>query len=215
VAFLRDIRKCRVCGGYTEEYRHCGRETVLLLPANLRLKLSKLISGILRHFPEQYGVKLDSGGYARIDDLVEGIRRKGYSWLTAEHVIAIVMLDPKGRFELKDGLIRARYGHSVKVKLEFDEEVHEGVLYHGTTVEALKGIRRKGILPMKRLMVHLSGSFEAAKINALRKKGRHVVLEIDVKKLVRLGHKVYRASRDVYVTDYVPPSCIRRIIHID
>lgn len=38
------------------------------------VRISKLMSLILRHKPEQFGVILDGEGYAPIDDVVRGIR---------------------------------------------------------------------------------------------------------------------------------------------
>ncbi|WP_252901185.1 RNA 2'-phosphotransferase [Vulcanisaeta sp. JCM 14467] len=66
-------------------------------------------------------------------------------------------MDPKGRFEVRDGMIRARYGHnkSLNVDIRYDVDNEVSVLYHGTTKEALTRIMREGIKPMNRKYVHL------------------------------------------------------------
>jgi len=50
---VRPIFRCRVCGCFTEERGHCGVPAELLLNGHRRERLSKLMSGLLRHFPER------------------------------------------------------------------------------------------------------------------------------------------------------------------
>ncbi|MGC8542448.1 MAG: RNA 2'-phosphotransferase, partial [Vulcanisaeta sp.] len=140
---MRNIYKCTICGAFTEDVMHCGSPTKLILDGGLRSKLSRLMTYLLRHNPEAIGLAMDHEGWVSIDELVDAVRTrwnpKAYSWLTKEHVIAIALLDPKGRFEMRNGMIRARYGHNkslnVNIKYEIDDAVK--TLYHGTTKEAL------------------------------------------------------------------------------
>jgi putative RNA 2'-phosphotransferase len=169
------------------------------------------MAGILRHFPDKYGVTLDSEGWAKIDDLVRALRAAGYPWVEKWHVRAIAELDPKGRYEVMGDKIRARYGHSVKVKVEPLSYEAPPTLFHGTIEENLPSIRAKGILPMRRLKVHLSASIEDAVETARRHGPRVVVLEIDVECVERSGYTVARASKTVYVADYIPPECIKKV----
>jgi len=116
---MKDIRKCPVCGAFTEDKRHCNANTTLFLDGKRRLMLSKLLSGILRHFPYEVGINMNNEGYVDIDELVHAIKTRWknkelYKWVTREHIIAIALLDPKGRFEIRNNKIRARYGHSIK-----------------------------------------------------------------------------------------------------
>ncbi|MEM4576236.1 MAG: RNA 2'-phosphotransferase [Candidatus Nezhaarchaeales archaeon] len=74
------------------------------------------------------------------------------------------MLDPKGRFELRRNFIRARHGHSkkIKVKVEYQEDQEIKTLYHGTSISKLDAILREGIKSMSRVMVHLTSSVQDA-----------------------------------------------------
>jgi putative RNA 2'-phosphotransferase len=98
----------------------CGRDAETVLLGNRRRRLSKFVSGALRHFPADAGIELDDGGWTSNDDLAEAITRK-YDWAESEHLTAVVATDPKGRFERTEvgskvetgGRIRAAYGHSV------------------------------------------------------------------------------------------------------
>jgi len=213
---MEDIYKCVICGRFTEKRWHCGKPTLLILTKQQRIRLSKLLSGLLRHFPESIGLELDEEGFTKmsIEELVKAIKTKWrhaelYQWLEPKHIYAIVALDPKGRFEIRENKIRARYGHSVKVNIRYRKTPIPRILYHGTGKVVLPKILEEGLKPMKRLKVHLTEKFEDAIENALRKYRDIVVLEVDVKKLEAKGLTVYKAGKNVYVVDYVPPEAIK------
>ncbi len=117
---------------------------MLLLSEERRLRLSKLMSLLLRHRPELGGLKLDPCGFVGVGELAEAARRLGLRWAREEHIKAVAKLDPKGRFELKDGRVRARYGHSIPVELCYESKEVPDILYHGTTPEAAARMLREG-----------------------------------------------------------------------
>lgn len=213
---MKSIFKCRVCNTYIEEPVHCGKEAILLLDSKKRVRLSKLISGLLRHYPWEAGIVLDRNGWVNIDELVKGIRtrwknKEMYQWVTREHVIAVAQLDPKNRFEIRGNMIRARYGHSIDVEIEYDGEYPEKPLYHGTSIDKLDPILHQGLKPMKRKYVHMTTSIDDALENA-RRHGEPVVLEIDVACLKENKIPVYRATKTIYLAPKVPPQCIKRVL---
>ena len=204
-----DVYKCRE-GGFSEDPQRCPGGVEAVLPARLRVRLSKLVSGALRHFPDALGLRMDERGWVSIRELVEALRRRpGYEWVEEWHIRALAALDPKGRFEVSGGRIRARYGHTVRVEVEPLPGRAPPVLYHGTVRDRLPSIMEKGLLPMRRLYVHLSPSPEQA-VEVGRRHGPDVVvLEVDVDCLRRRGLEPRRASHAVYVVEWVPPECIR------
>ena len=210
---MKNVFRCKVCGRFTEDGFHCGQKAELVLDAYRRTRLSKLLSALLRHIPHEIGLKMDEEGFVSIEELVEKIKtnwknKEAYRWLQPVHVLAVVETCPKGRFEVKNGKIRARYGHSVNVRLELAENSEVKVLYHGTSRERLNSILREGLKPMQRKFVHLSATVEEA-FEVGRRKGKNVVvLKVDVEKLRRAGYKVWRAGKSVYVAKYVPPNCL-------
>jgi len=210
---LPPIFKCKVCGSYVEEPLHCSRAAELLVDGARRLRASKLLTAILRHIPDSFGISMDDEGWVKLSELVDKIKayKPHYNWLSEEVVKAIAQLDPKGRFELRGDLIRARYGHAkrLKLRLRFQEDNEASTLYHGTKVSNLNSILREGIKPMARHMVHLTSTQEEA-INVAARRGREVVVfEVDADALRRMGIRVYRASKSIYVVRRVPPSAIK------
>jgi len=216
---MNDIYKCSVCDKYVETPYHCGKRAVLVLDSRRRVRLSKLLSFILRHSPESIRVKMNSEGWVSIDDLVFGIknywyRRENYQWVTKEHVFALVALDPKGRFEIRGSMIRARYGHNImlNVNIKYEEDVNVKTLYHGTIYENLKHILREGIKPMRRKYVHLTLEVEDACEVAKRHGMNAVVLVVDAECLRKKGVKVHIASNNIRVVRYVPLECIKSVV---
>mgnify|MGYP000374322209 CR=1 FL=1 len=162
---------------------------------------------------------MDSEGWVSFDELVFSIRnywrhRENYQWVTKEHIVALAVLDPKGRFEIRDNKIRARYGHSValNIDIKYAEDLNVKTLYHGTLYENLKRIFKEGIKPMKRKYVHLTLNFEDACEVAKRHGRNAVVLIVDAECLRNEGVKIYIASKSIRTTKYVPPACIKGVI---
>ena len=210
---IKPIYKCQICQIYTEEKIHCGKPTILLLDPGKRVSLSKFLSGILRHYPYKIGVELTDEGYIKIDKLVKNITKtKRFEWVTREHIVAIALLDPKNRFEIKNSYIRANYGHSIKINIKYPVARYSGPLYHGTTLEKLKSILSEGLKPMKRNYVHLTTSLEDAYKRASVRNGKPVILVIDGKELSK-HVSLYKATEKIYLTKYVPPKTIIKIIH--
>lgn len=204
----------------TEPIRHCadhgfvagdacplceeGGQTVLT--GDRRRRLSKFISGALRHFPADVGLSLDERGWTTEDALVRAVEEK-YDWADSTHVSAVVATDPKGRFERSDdGQIRAAYGHSVDVTLEPAPTPVPDTLYHGTAPDNLASIRREGLRPMARQQVHLSESEPAARAVGQRHANEPVVLVVDAAGMLADGHRITRRGTETYTTDRVQPA---------
>ena len=83
---------------------------------------SKYISLILRHKPEVIGITLDEHGWARVDELIEGVSRTHP--LNMEMLEQIVSEDEKHRqsFNEDKTKIRANQGHSIPVDVELEEK---------------------------------------------------------------------------------------------
>ncbi len=213
---MRAILKCLVCGMYFEEGTyHEHKKVVLLMDGNQRVRLSKLMSFLLRHNPEAANLHMDKEGWVNIKELVKGIKevwinKELYTWVTEEHVKAIALLDPKGRFEVKGDLIRARYGHNkeLNIRISYDEDKASLILYHGTSSNYVSSILKDGIKPVRRYYVHLTTTKELACEVGSRHGGKPVFLIIDAECLRKSGHKIFIASKQIRLTDYVPPKCI-------
>lgn len=172
-----------------------------------RNQLSKFMSLILRHKPEQFGVTLDPEGYCSLEVLYQTIRKEN-NWnnLTEDNILEVVEKCPKQRFELTDGYIRARYGHS-KVGIQYEAKIPPEELIHGTHTGVVKLILETGIKKMNRRYVHLSETTHFATLSGQRR-GKVAFIYVDTKKALEKGVKFYYAGDEVWLTEYIPADCL-------
>ena len=163
--------------------------------------LSKFLSLLLRHKPEEIGLELDAEGWARIDDILE----KSRDPITRAQIDEIVATNPKQRFAIsEDGTrIRARQGHSRQVDLGLTPVTPPDQLFHGTALKNLGAIRAQGLVRGSRQHVHLSGDVGTAR-NVGGRHGKPVVLTVDAARMAAEGHLFYLSENGVWLCDHVP-----------
>lgn len=173
----------------------------------MRLKVSRYMSYLLRHNPEN--LKIDQHGFVDINKLLKKLEERFR--IDKEFIAKIVERSERRRFEIVGDKIRALYGHTIPVELEFEEDGTVKVLYHGTTPEAASRILREGLKPMKRSWVHLSPTIEIATEVGLRRTGNPVILEIDAEAARKDGVRFYKATSNVYVCNTVLPRYLEKL----
>lgn len=169
-------------------------------------KLSKFLSLILRHKPEEIGISLDENGWADVLELLSGINNTGRK-INIDLLEEIVKSDNKGRYSFNEDKtkIRANQGHSIKVDVELKEIIPPDILYHGTAERFITNIldKKQGLKPMSRLYVHLSKDYDTA-IKVGIRHGNPVVLKINAKQMKEDGYLFYLSENGVYMTKSVP-----------
>jgi putative RNA 2'-phosphotransferase len=170
--------------------------------------ISKFLSLVLRHEPEQIGLALDDEGWADVAALIEKINQKGIR-LDFATLQIIVDTNDKKRFAFNEdkSRIRASQGHSVEVNLNLPPQVPPNILYHGTAIKFLPVIKEKGLFKMERRHLHLSADEGIAK-NVGGRHGKPVVLVIQALAMHEKGHVFYLSDNGVWLTDHVPPAFI-------
>lgn len=168
-------------------------------------KISKLLSFILRHNPQEFEIELDDFGYVDVDTLIKKINQKRNLGLTRTDIDFVVANNNKKRFAFNnDGSkIRASQGHSIPVILNYKPVTPPDILYHGTTHKFLQSILQQGLLKMKRHHVHLSVDVETA-IKVGQRHGKPVVFKIDAAKMITEGYDFYQSDNGVWLTETVP-----------
>jgi putative RNA 2'-phosphotransferase len=176
------------------------------------IRLSKRMSGWLRHHPESIGLTMDGAGWVRIDELLAKAAAHGQAFSRAQ-LDEVVAQNTKQRFELDDSgeSIRARQGHSVPVELGYQPAEPPEVLYHGTAQKTLPLIWRDGLLPMKRHAVHLSADTETA-VKVGSRHGKPAVLAVAAARMSTEGFTFFVTGNGVWLTDAVPAEYLREIL---
>lgn len=173
-------------------------------------QISKLLSYVLRHKPDEFNLTLDPEGWVSIDNLLDSLQKQGKT-ITREQLYEVVASNDKKRFTISaDNLnIRAAQGHSTsQVNIQYPAQEPPAVLYHGTATRFLASIKEQGLIAGSRQYVHLSADKETAHKVGTRH-GVPVILVIETQPLTQQGHYFYLADNGVWLTEHIPVTCIK------
>ena len=172
-------------------------------------KLGQYLSLILRHKPEVFGIQLDEHGWAKVDELIAGIRKTQFMDQTL--LEKLVAEDEKGRYAFNDDktLIRANQGHSIPVDVGLKEVQPPEVLWHGTGEKYVASIDREGLISKSRLYVHLSADFQTA-LKVGSRHGKPVVYAVDARRMHEEGYVFFLSVNGVWLTQRVPMAYLKK-----
>jgi putative RNA 2'-phosphotransferase len=197
------IKNCQNHGFFRSDTCACGDAGTLILNDEQTERLGRFISGALRHFPDDLGLAMNQHGWVDLDFLVDAMRTR-YKWSNKEKLFSIIESDEKGRYEIKGNKIRARYGHSVDVDLDYDENTLPEV-YYGASREEVDILLEKGIRPVKQRYVHLSTSADKAREVAKIHTEDPVLLVINAQEASNDGVAILSATENIVLADEIPP----------
>lgn len=173
-------------------------------------RIVRVLAFALRHQPLRFGVALDDEGFADLDELVVGIQFSHYDWATLDRqqVEDTVRGTAPGRFEIRDGLVRACYGHSVTLGSPGERQIPPEFLLHGTSTSAVATVLTTGLRPMTRAFVHLTSNPDYA-AQVIAAKGGGVVLRVRAKAAAEAGIEFFQANPHVWLARDVPSPFLR------
>jgi len=171
---------------------------------NKTVKISKFLSLVLRHKPQEIGIQLDAAGWVSVGELLSACQAHGFS-IRRDELEEVVRTNDKQRFAFSEDnlMIRASQGHSVEVKLDYQPLTPPEILYHGTATRFLDSIKEQGLIKGKRHHVHLS-SDEATAIKVGARHGKAIVLVIESMQMHKDGFIFYQSENGVWLTEKVP-----------
>lgn len=175
------------------------------------VRLSKLLSLVLRHEPGRLGLTLDDGGWVSVPALIEALVEHGHD-VSRDELTAVVRSNDKQRFALdvERDLIRANQGHSVPVDLGLVSVAPPDRLYHGTPNRNLTSILTAGLRRQGRHAVHLSPDLVTAhRVGARR--GAHTVLAVNSAAMHADGFTFSVSANGVWLVDEVPPRYLSEV----
>ena len=169
---------------------------------NKYTQIGKYLSYLLRHEPK---LEMDNNGYVDIEYLIKYHNTNRNEQINFNILEIIVNTDNKQRFGFNNDFtkIRANQGHSVNVKINYNDFYPNTVLYHGTSIDNFDSIIKQGLLKGTRQHVHLSQDIETAhKVG--QRHGKPIVFTIDTKKAIKDGIKFKLSDNNVCLVDHVP-----------
>src|SRR3990172_8422374 len=161
------LRECQKHGYFRGEVcSSCDGEGKFLMNESELDQVGRIMAGVLRHFPERFSLEMDRHGFVDLQELVQAIRdrRKTLHWLRSHHIRAIADTDPKGRYAIEEGVIRATYGHSLELDLDLPTDQIPDTLFFPAPPGEIEQILEVGLKPTDRKMVHLSRSWDDARL---------------------------------------------------
>ncbi len=191
----------------------CGEAGRFLMNDRELDHLGRILTGILRHFPDRYQLAMDPRGWVELSEIARGIAQKHpmYHWLRPHHLVAIAETDGKGRYEVKDDRIRATYGHTLEVDLDLPTENIPDRLFFPVTREEATIVLEVGLKPTDRRKVHLSKTAADALAAGKVRTPEPVILEIDARRGREGGLVIMQAGKTVFLVDRVPAELLRRV----
>ena len=172
--------------------------------------ISKFLSLVLRHQPQEIGLNLDANGWANVDELIQKCAIKNIKF-NFEDLKEVVATNEKQRFIFNEdkSKIRANQGHSIEIDLALEPIMPPKFLYHGTAEKNVTSILENGINKMNRQHVHLSQE-KATAINVGSRHGKPVVLIIQSGIMYEAGLVFYKSENNVWLTDFVDKKYISK-----
>lgn len=166
--------------------------------------ISKFLSLVLRHKPEEIGISMDSEGWVDVKELLEKCSAKK-RYINMQLLQQVVSTNDKQRFAFNYDRtrIRANQGHTVGVDLNFEAVEPLEFLYHGTVEKFIGSIRESGLQKMERTHVHLSKDIETA-IKVGSRRGKPVILKVRAAEMYKDGHPFFLSGNGVWLCEAVP-----------
>ncbi|MCL2148369.1 MAG: RNA 2'-phosphotransferase [Methanomassiliicoccaceae archaeon] len=201
------MRECEEHGYFRDEYCPvCGEEGKFLMSDYEVDRLGRTMASILRH--GKYEPDMDEQGFVDMRDIVFVVKESNpkMRWLRPHHIEAMVETDPKGRYQLSGGDVRATYGHTFELSLRHPVDNIPEVLFYPAKEEGdCEKFLSEGIFPSDRSMVHLSRSYADAYRAGSVKAPDPVIFVIDTAGCIDAGIEIGRAAKTVFLCDQVPP----------
>ncbi len=200
------IRECHLHGYFDGQLcPACNDEGKFIMNPRERDQIARRMAGILRHFPEKFGLEMDINGWVSVRELSNSIAKKDRRkhWLRDRHIEAIAETDPKGRYEVRGGNVRATYAHTVDIELDLPTDNIPESLYYPCAQDELEVMLESGITPGGRKWVHLSKSITAATNAGSVHHVRPAIIEVDTIQMQAAGCTIFHAGTTVYLTEEV------------
>jgi putative RNA 2'-phosphotransferase len=149
-------------------------------------------------------LQLDAEGWTSFEELIIAIRFERHEWAWLDESKIMAAIAEMDRFEIREGKIRAVYGHSIALARPPAIATPPDVLYHGTSADNVPNILKHGILRMRRQLAHLSSDYEWV-VRFLDDKATWTILAIKSSAALNAGVSFRKANHHVWLTDEIQP----------
>jgi putative RNA 2'-phosphotransferase len=173
-----------------------------MLHPSLIERITRSLAYMLRHQPEQFDLELDEYGYADMDDVVAALNERLGEPVEADDVVQAVDGGDRPRYEIREGRIRALYGHSIQVK-PGETAKPPALLYVGISKADAERAQRYGLRPGRRSFLHLALTPEDALETGRRASRDYAVVTVNAIDAWEEGINFYD-RKSLFLSDPIP-----------
>ena len=180
---------------------------------SLHERLTRSLAYMLRHQPDEFDLEVDRYGWAELGEVVRALTERVGSPIEEDDVHEALAAADRPRYELKDGKIRALYGHSIEVDPgDSDEPPDE--LFAVVRGRDVPNVERDGLKSVRRTFIHLSLTKDEAREAGRRLARRYAVVTVMAADAWEDGIDFYDRT-SIFLSEDVPTDYIEDIDEYD
>ncbi|MBI3722672.1 RNA 2'-phosphotransferase, partial [bacterium] len=174
------------------------------------VRLSKLLSFVLRHLPDALGLVLDKEGWADLDALVERLNASGRLEASLDKAALVAFVEGEGasRFSVDGGRMRARAGHTaegVALARPVPATPPEFLFFGAPRERASRWLSSRGLDAESGRSLRLHESERTARRTALGgRRGKARVVVIEAQRASRAGVVFLKGEPGVFLATEIP-----------
>ncbi len=169
-------------------------------------KLSKFLSYVLGHKPDEFGLVPDVNGFVKTGELLKALHEEeGWRTVRNSNINELLVTLEKPVIEIKENLIRAADRTNLP-EYALTDNIPK-LLFTCVRRKAYPFTLDKGISPSSFGRVILSVDKDLALKMGRRKDQAPVLLTVQAQKAVQQGIAFFQAVDSLYMADSIPPDC--------
>ncbi|MGD8513825.1 MAG: RNA 2'-phosphotransferase [Deltaproteobacteria bacterium] len=166
-------------------------------------QLGKLLTYVLGHRPDEFGLVPDASGFIRVKDLVKAISEEpGWGYVRKSHIHEVLITYREDAFVTEDDRIKA--AHPKASVSPVPDVIPPKLLYHCVRQKAYPVVCQKGFTPMGHHQVLLATTKELALRMGKRRDSSPVLLTVQAQRASETGVAFSMQGALIYMVDHVP-----------
>ena len=169
---------------------------------SLNERITRALAFMLRHQPEEFDLELDPFGWGDLEDVVYALQERTGSTVEEEDVAEAIESSDRPRYEIKDGKIRALYGHSIQIDPGEPTEPPDE-LFIGVGSRDASRAEDQGLRSGRRAFLHLARTEEEARESGRRIARDYAVVTVFAGEAFDEGTEFYDRGA-LFLADEIP-----------
>jgi len=167
-------------------------------------QLGKLVTYVLGHRPDEFGLVPDAEGFVRLKHLVKALSEEpGWGYVRKSHVHEVLLITHcEDAFVTQDDRIKA--AHPQPSVSPVPDVVPPKLLYHCVRQKAYPVVCQKGLSPMGQHHVFLATTRDMAWRMGKRRDSKPVLVTVQARRACEAGVVFSMQGKCIYVVDHVP-----------